>query len=332
MKQATEILHPRSTAILICESVIYNGKSLSDATEHYLNGKEISAQDRGFIQSLTYGVTRWYWQLEDQLNPLLKKPIKAKERLIKLILLTGIFQIQHLQTPAHAAVSDTVKCCQHLRKEWAKNLINACLRNYLRKQEKLEKNTLPPTHYAHPTWMIERINKAWPEHKKSIFAANNQAGPLCLRVNSKYCSQDSYLTLLEECGLQASKDPYSSIGIRINESVPIKALPKFSEGWVSVQDTASQLIKNFFLVDSKQRALDACAAPGGKTSLILENSTDDIIMHALDINENRNTKLLDTLKRLNLSPKIISGDASNPEKWWDGETTNVFWSMRLAVV
>lgn len=319
MKQTKHSSHPRSLAVLICELVIYEGQSLGDAIDDQLKNKDISTQDRGFIQSLCFGVIRWYWQLSDQLKPLLKKPLKPKERQLKLILLVGIFQIQHLQTPAHAAVSDTVKCCQQLKKPWAKNLINACLRNYIRKQETISKQPLPPTHYSHPKWLIERIEQAWPDQKKIIFAANNQAAPLCLRVNTKYCSQENYLKLLAEKNIKASKDPYSEIGIRIKSSLPIHSLPKFSNGWISVQDTASQLIHQFFHINSNDRVLDACAAPGGKTSLLLENASDPIVMHAVDIKGDRNNKLMDTLERLNLTAKIITGDASKPMEWWDGK-------------
>jgi len=319
MKQTKHSSHPRSLAVIICESVIYEGQSLGEAIDDQLKNKDISTQDRGFIQSLCFGVTRWYWQLNDQLKPFLKKPLKPKERQVKLILLVGIFQIQHLQTPAHAAVSDTVKCSQQLNKPWAKNLINACLRNYIRKQETIEKQLFPPTHYSHPQWMIERIEQAWPDQKKFIFAANNQAAPLCLRVNSKYCSQENYLKLLAENNIEASKDPYSEIGIRLKTSTPIQNLPKFSNGWVSVQDTASQLIHQFFQTNSDDRILDACAAPGGKTSLLLEHASENTVMHAVDIKGIRNTKLVQTLERLNLTAKIITGDASKPMEWWDGK-------------
>ena len=319
MKQTKHSSHPRSLAVLICESVIYEGLSIGDAIDDQLKNKDISIQDRGFIQSLSFGVTRWYWQLSDQLKPLLKKPLKSKERQVKLILLVGIFQIQHLQTPSHAAVSDTVKCCQQLNKLWAKNLINACLRNYIRKQETTVKQQLPPTHYSHPQWMIERIEQAWPDQKKFIFAANNLAAPLCLRVNSKYCSQENYLSLLTENSIEASKDPYSEIGIRIKSSIPVQNLPKFSDGWVSVQDTASQLIHQFLQTTNVDRVLDACAAPGGKTSLLLEHANDNIVMHAVDIKGNRNNKLMQTLERLNLTAKIFTGDASKPMEWWDGK-------------
>ena len=319
MSRQIKTQHTRSLAVLACDLVIHERKPLGDAIETVLTNKDLTPQDRGFIQTLSFGVVRWYWQLEDQLNPLLSKPIKNKERLVKYIILIGIFQIQHLKTPAHAAVSDTVECCQQLDKQWAKNLVNGCLRNYIRSQEKKPNLEKIPTHYAHPKWMIDSIGQAWPEHKKAIFSANNQAAPLCIRVNKKYCTRDEYLVLLDNEKLEAKKDPYSPIGIRLAHSLPVNLLPKFAQGWVSIQDTASQMIAQFIEAKPKQRILDACAAPGGKTSLILESSADDVVMHALDINSSRNTKLNDTLHRLNLKANVIHGDASKPQEWWDGE-------------
>ena len=318
MSRQIKTQHPRSLAALVCDAVIHEGRSLGEAIEQVLEGKNISPQDRGFIQTLSFGVVRWYWQLEEQLSPLLNKPIKKKERLIKYVLLLGIFQIQHLQTPAHAAVSDTVKCCQQLGKQWAKNLVNACLRNFLRQLDNETQTYLEPTkHFSHPQWMIEKIQTAWPEHIEDILFANNHAAPLCLRVNPKNCTRDDYLKHLQNAEIHATKDPYSSIGVRLEKSLPVQMLPKFDQGWASVQDTASQLITQFLHVSENQRVLDACAAPGGKTSLLMENSPNNILMHAVDISGERNNRLKNTLARLQLNAQIISGDASKPEKWWD---------------
>jgi len=73
--------HTRTLAVLICQDVIENGSSLGNSITTFLADKEIEPQDRGFIQTLCFGLLRWYWQLDDQLKPLLQKPIKAKEKI-----------------------------------------------------------------------------------------------------------------------------------------------------------------------------------------------------------------------------------------------------------
>jgi len=86
----------------------------------------------------------------------------------------------------------------------------------------------------------------------------------------------------------------------------VSQLPKFEEGWASVQDTASQVIHRILSIKEGERVLDACAAPGGKTSLLMENAPNNITMHAL-------------LSRLDLNASILEGDASKPEDWWDNQ-------------
>ncbi len=317
MSRSINTLHPRSLSALICDQVINHGVSLGEAIDHTLAGKEIQPQDRGFIQTLSFGLLRWYWQLDVELKPLLNKPIKSKERLIKYVLLLGLFQLRHLKTPAHAAVSDTVKCCQQLGKPWAKNLVNACLRNYLRGLESQSPKKQFDQHYSHPEWMIDAITKSWPNHAKNIFTSNNKQAPLCLRVNQKKISREHYLALLQQNNIEAKQDPHSEIGIRVTNSLPVHVLPHFNEGWTSVQDTASQIIAQLLPITTGQRVLDACAAPGGKTGLLMENSPSDIEMHAIDIGGSRNKKMLDTFTRLKLDANVIAGDASQPEQWWD---------------
>jgi 16S rRNA (cytosine967-C5)-methyltransferase len=315
--------HPRSLAVLICHDVIENGASLGNAIHYVLKDKtNITPLDRRFIHSLCFGLLRWYWQLDEQLKPLLNRPIKRKEILVKYIILLGLLQIIHLRIPAHAAVADTVKCCQKLKKNWAKNLVNACLRNFIRNNE--DYLNQPPSeefyalaNYSHPQWLADKVETAWPEYTKEILRSNNTPAPLCLRVNQQKISRDDYFKVLLEKQIEAEIDPYSDVGIRIQNSLPVNELPNFDRGWVSVQDTASQLIRNMLKVNGSHRVLDSCAAPGGKTSLLIESAGDELEIHALDIDGSRNTKLLDTLSRLNHRAKIIEGDARRPEEWWD---------------
>ena len=313
-------LSARSYAAITCQQVIEEGRSLDDALFRLPETCEKS--DRAFIQKLSFGVIRWYWQLDNDSKKFLKKPPRKKDSIIRFIILLGIYQIKHTDTPPHAAVSATVKCCDELGKKWAKGLVNACLRGCLREQEKSNDATIgEQENFSHPEWLALATRSAWPEHVDAILAANNQQAEPCLRVNTQLCSRDDYLTLLDKQGIIAKKDPYSPIGIRLANSTPVSELPNFDQAWVSIQDTASQLIATFFNIKNNHHALDACAAPGGKTTLLLEQSIDTATIDALDIGGKRNQKLLSTLSRFDDSNRvhIIEGDASKPETWWDGK-------------
>jgi 16S rRNA (cytosine967-C5)-methyltransferase len=97
----------------------------------------------------------------------------------------------------------------------------------------------------------------------------------------------------------------------------VETLPGFSQGRVSVQDGAAQLAANLLEHRAGMRVLDACAAPGGKTGHILEICSD-IELIALDIEAKRLERVAENMKRLKLEAELISGDAAQPDGWWDG--------------
>src|SRR6185312_2748599 len=116
----------RACAAKILTLVLNQGQSLATAFATL----PPTQPDRGFIQELCYGVLRWYWQLDGITKLLLKTPLKNKDSDIYALLLLGLYQLLHLQTPAHAALNETVQAARSLNKTWAVNLINGVLRQF----------------------------------------------------------------------------------------------------------------------------------------------------------------------------------------------------------
>ena len=324
-------LNTRALAAKLSWQIVDKGKSSDGVLRQSLANTSLSEQDKGLVQELCYGVCRWYGDLDEVATALLAKPIRNKDRIVHFILLVGLYQLRHLATPSHAAVDETVKACRQLDKVWAKNLVNGCLREYLR-QHKGQDGASPSASNqgsqiqfgdAHPSWIVQEIRSAWPDYADQIITANNQRPPMCLRVNSSQISRDRYLESLSELGIDASRDPYSVDGIILNKPTNVGMLPSFDAGAVSVQDTAAQLACDILQIEPGQTVLDACAAPGGKTAHILERAnslaetTSAVQMHAMDISERRCIQLRQTLERIGLSADIIVADASlNPNNAW----------------
>ncbi len=104
----------------------------------------------------------------------------------------------------------------------------------------------------------------------------------------------------------------------LEQAVPVYELPGFAVGAVSVQDSAAQLAAELLPCEPGQRVLDACAAPGGKTCHLLERY-DGLDLVALDSSERRLEQVTENLERLKLSASIVTGDAAQPDGWWDAQ-------------
>ena len=209
------------------------------------------------------------------------------------------------------------------------NFINACLRRFLRERDALIRATDQDlvARWNHPAWWIANLKRDYPDHWEAILAANNSQAPMTLRVNMTKTSQADYLALLRDAGIDAapvnfhdSRMPDGS-AVVLKNALPVQALPGFGQGVVSVQDAAAQLAAPLLLrgLDSSVQlnVLDACAAPGGKTTHLLELAECRVL--ALDIDATRCERIHQSLARLGLSARVAVGDAARPEAWWDGE-------------
>lgn len=309
-------MNTRLIAVKVLTRVLQDGQSLTVALDNALGVVE-SAKDRAFIQALCYGVCRNYHRLDYILSQMLDKPLKDLD--VKALALIGLYQLKFMRVKSHAAVSETVLAAR--KKPWAKALINALLRSYLRDQEGLEQkaNNVKPALVSHPDWLIQQIEQDWPLQAQQIFQKNNEQPPMVLRVNLAHISQDNYLQQLKKQGIEAETVSFCRSAVILHNPIVVDLLPGFNKGWVSVQDTAAQLAANLLDVQIGHRVLDVCAAPGGKAAHILEYQPKVKELVAVDIDKIRLQRVNDNLQRLNLSAKLIVGDALKPKDWWDGQ-------------
>lgn len=308
----------RVTAASIINDVL-EGASLSDALPKH-TAKITDARDQAFLQALVYGVCRWYFRLDAIVKMLLDKPLKEKDRDIYCLMLVGLYQLIEMRVPPHAAVAETVDATKSFKKVWAKGLVNAVLRNYQRRAQEInqaiEKNFSAV--YSHPLWMIEIIKKDWPEDWQDILLANNQHPPLSLRANQQKITREKYVEKLATQNIQTHVITETQAGMTLVEPQDVTILPGFSQGEISVQDGAAQLAAELLSVLPGQRVLDACAAPGGKTTHILELQGELGKVVALDCDSTRLLAVKDNLERLQLSADIVCADAGDVNQWWDG--------------
>lgn len=308
----------RADAARVISDVVNHHRSLNGLLANTL--LTLAENERSLCQQLCYGVIRWQPQLQAIADLLIKKPLKKKDGDINALLLCGLYQLQAMRIPEHAALSETVNAAKTLGKQWASGLINASLRRYQREKTQLETQALRSrsAKYAHPDWLIERFQQDWPEQWMSILDANNQQPPMILRVNQQHNSRDHYLEKLTQAEIGASALPEIAHGILLDTACDVYSLPEFSQGHVSVQDGAAQRVIDLLDIQANQRILDACAAPGGKTCHILETQPNNDVV-AIDIDPERLLQIKQNTDRLGLNAERIAADAADTASWWDGK-------------
>lgn len=280
----------------------------------------VDERDRGLLKELCFGSLRWQPSIALYLELLVAKPLRAKDLEIQALLIIGLYQLLHLRVAEHAVVNETVAATKALKRPWAKAMVNGVLRNFLRQKDLLSEQLVlrPVFCSAHPDWLSQAFRDAWSEPlATNIIIANNTRAPMTLRVNLRRGSREEYLARLRRVGLEADLTELSDYGIQLASPIDVHQLPGFELGDCSVQDEAAQLSVSVLMLESGQRVLDACSAPGGKTGHIAETQPHLKTLLALDSDARRLQRVQDNLSRLGLEAELLEADASDWESWWD---------------
>ncbi len=320
MARKKTVLRARGFALRALLEVLHEGHSLS-RTLAQRTTTLTDPREQALAGELCHGVLRWLPQLEAIIGQCVHRPIKARDRDLRIVLLLGIYQLLHTRIPPHAVVAETVALAETLGKGWAKGFVNGILRGLQRDQESIVAGikSKPVAALAHPAWLIDATKKAWPEHWQAVLQANLARAPMTLRVNLQRQSREYYLEQLAAAGHSGHAAEYAETAIHLDEACAVQALPSFAEGDVSVQDAAAQLAAPLLDPQAGQRVLDACAAPGGKTAHLLEYAPAIKTLTALECDPERIPRLQENLQRLQLAADIRCADATQTADWWDGE-------------
>ena len=264
------------------------------------------------LQEICFGVCRVLPRLEQIIKRLVDKPLKGKTRIVHCLLLVGLYQLLYMRVPAHAAVDEVVNATKSLKSDSFRGLVNAVLRRFLREQDEILTIIDKNWQTLHPEWFVNKLKKAYPNWRE-IIEANNQKPPMWLRVNSQKNSLETYRTLLEEQGVY-SKTSHHPNALCLDIPIAVQKLLHFEEGAVTVQDLSAQWAATLLEPKNEEWILDACAAPGGKTTHILELAPQANVI-ALDVESHRLKRVEENLERLNQQAIVVCGDASQPDEW-----------------
>ncbi|HWR58086.1 MAG TPA: 16S rRNA (cytosine(967)-C(5))-methyltransferase RsmB [Thermodesulfovibrionales bacterium] len=306
----------RELALKALSEIWRNGRKPKEAIE--LISIPLDDRERSFLMELVYGVLRYRDTLDWALKDFLKKPAALNNRTLNNLRLAA-YQILFMRVPEWAAVNEAVEI---EKKKGSPELINAVLRNLLRRPpaERINLDDARKKGAAayisrltsHPEWLVRRwIRRFGETAAKDLAVSNNRIPPLTLRVNTLKSTRDRMITKLGDMGIHGEPTAFSPEGIRLGDFHLLKEFSGLRDSLI-VQDEAAQLVAHLLGPQPGDRVLDACSAPGGKTTHIAQLMQDRGEVVAVDNNEERIKKLRENVFNLNLkSIKIVCGDVAD---------------------
>jgi 16S rRNA (cytosine967-C5)-methyltransferase len=299
------------------ETALHPDRLLTDSFKRY---RYFNSLDRAFLTELTYGVIRWRERLDWVIRLFSKIPIEKIELETLNILRLGLYQILFLsRTPSSAAVNESVELAKRIRGKGGAGFVNAVLRSAIRQKDEIRYPDIhedPVLHLSvvqsHPLWLVQRwVRERGVEETLQICMFNNQISPLTLRTNTLKINRENLLEKLKEEELSPIPTVYSEEGIVLQHPPPTSELPFLRKGLAIIQDEASQLVTSILDPKPGEQILDACAAPGGKTTHMAQRMENQGGIYALDLSNAKLDLIEGLCERLGIGIiKTVKGDAS----------------------
>jgi 16S rRNA (cytosine967-C5)-methyltransferase len=295
--------------------------------ERALTQCSFDSRERALTVELTYGVLRRRATIDWRLEPVLDKPLLRLPVAVQMVLRLGAYQLLFLdRIPQSAAVNESVSLAKAFTgtvgRDWS-GFVNAVLRGLLRHPPEpwpsldLDAAQALAVRYSVPGWLSRR----WVE-RLGLAAAElacegvSVSPPLTLRVNQLVTTRESLLNTFAQAGIVAKPSSVSPFGILLQEGGPVPSLPGFHQGAFYVEDEAAQLIPPLLDPQPGDSVLDACAAPGGKSTHIAALMLNKGIVYAVDRKETRLDLVRSNCRRLGIQNVVpIACDIRQSREW-----------------
>ncbi|MDF2568931.1 MAG: rsmB [Sporomusa sp.] len=304
----------REVALKVINDIEVKGAYANIALTHEINRQtshgKLSDQDRRFITELVYGTVKAGATLDWMLSNYLSRPLTKVAPVIRNILRLGMYQLFFLEKiPASAACNQAVELTKRYGHAGTVKFVNGVLRNAARSPEKIvypDRDKQPVKYlalkYFHPEWLIERwVKRLGATACEELCQTNNNTPPLSVRTNTIKISRNELIQRLEDEGVKCQNSDWTPEGIVCYEHPGLGTLASLQAGLFQVQDESSMLVAHVLDPQPGEFVIDACGAPGGKTTHIaaLMNNTGQVL--STDIYDHKLMLTKENAKRLGLT-------------------------------
>ncbi len=269
------------------------------------NRSKLNERDIGLISEIIYGTTTWKLTIDEIIKKYSKIKLKKYSKWVLNIIRMGIYQIVFLdKIPKSAAVNESVNLCKKYGTK-SSGLVNAILRKVERDDylefEKIENSAEKISKmYSMPEWIVKRLIKENGILKAEDICKNSNIKPkLSIRVNKIKNTSKELIKRLKEKNIIVNNGDLEDFLI-VEKLKNLNDLEEFKQGKFTVQDESAGLTSVILNPQKGDYVLDACSAPGGKTTYIAELMNNNGRILAWDLHEHRTKLIQDNAERLGI--------------------------------
>ncbi|BDR58157.1 16S rRNA (cytosine(967)-C(5))-methyltransferase RsmB [Xylocopilactobacillus apicola] len=293
----------RYLTFLALEEILIDQRYSNQVIDYYLKNYQLSDADRRLFTNLVYGVTFYDLRLNFELSSFLK--VAKTDARVLLIIKIAIFQMFYLsKIPDYAAVNEAIEITKVVKRGNVK-FVTAVLHQARRAGLRPVKEIKDPIKreamtYSMPDWLVAKLNDQLGTAKtEAIFQSLLEKPRISLRVNTKKISRDEFLARDSDF-YEPSK--ISPVGV-IAKNGSVVHSKEFVAGELTVQDESSQLVGVNLSIKENDVILDACAAPGGKTTHMAQYLSTGVV-HAFDVTPKKIAVIKENVNRLGLNEVV----------------------------
>jgi 16S rRNA (cytosine967-C5)-methyltransferase len=275
--------------ILALRAILPLAHPADTTLRYFFKNERIGSNERELVAETVFGVLRHRLLLEHACTVSTSSDAATPRRMALAFLIRfGGYNLREIEP-----------VLKHNEKEWLATV------------KGIKTETLPLSVQAElPEWLVEKMRASYSDEDiLTIGKSMQQPAPLDIRVNTLLAKRENVLQLLHDKKICATITPYSPIGIRLKEKIPLNKDALFTEGKIEVQDEGSQLLGFLLAPKRNDMVVDFCAGAGGKTLMLAAMMNSQGRLYAMDVSEKRLANLKPRLKRSgasNIQPMLIS--------------------------
>jgi 16S rRNA (cytosine967-C5)-methyltransferase len=302
----TEKSNVRESVVSILEQIEKNQSYSNLLLNNVIKKNQIATKDIGLLTELTYGTLQRKMTLDYYLEPFIKNP-KKLENWVKQLLRMTLYQMLYLdKIPDRAAIHEAVEIAKKRGHKGISGMVNGVLRSLQREgirdmdeiKDEVERLSIET---SHPTWLVRRWIEQFGYNKAKEMCEINLTAPMqTARINTNKITREACIKRLSEEGFQVEESVVVPEAIKCLKG-NLAHSESFREGLITIQDESSMLVAYALGIEQNETILDACAAPGGKSTHIAEKLEDTGQVISLDLHEHKVKLINENAVRLGLT-------------------------------